>query len=540
MDISAKFIRQIPDSDVYRSRLSRELELIKDLGFSSVFVLASDIVRLTSDIPHIIRGSAGGSLVCYLLGISDIDPIVYGISLARFMHQKRKSIPDIDIDYPYNRRDEVFDRIYRHFGRDKVARISNHLHFRAKSALREAARRLKKDKDNCATVSLAKQLEGTFRGFSKHCGGLVFFENGVPEDLKLRDGQILLDKRQVQSLGMFKIDVLSNRALAQLADISSMSLSEYAEDDALAGELLSNGDSLGIIMGESPAVRKIFKSIQPKNMLETAFALALLRPAAAKCKQRLKSGQSPLLVFDDDATEFFMQKLGCSDAEADNFRRDFANGDMERIKLILDMFKSAEDRSLVEANFHRLRLYSFCKGHSISYGRLTWALAYWKAREPWKFWVSTLNHSRPMYRSWVHYRYAIEAGLDVMLGTGPWHLEGNKAVCLRPALSFDDVLDYKRFGYWTSNNFLECCFAKYYSEQVGVFIKFAGLVATYKTHRGENGWVTFVSVGVGRGQMLDLVLSGRVRLRGVDIVSGFGMVNHAGDIQVNRFELQTV
>lgn len=529
-----RFVRRLPAGAVYRERLARELRLIRDGGFVSVFVFVSDVLRLTGDIPHVVRGSAGGSLVCFLLGISDFDPVLYGVSLARFMHECRGDVPDIDIDFPYNRRDEVFERVFGFFGVDRVARISNRLHFRRRSALREARRRLGSGAGEGAVVSLAGELCGSFRGFGRHCGGVVFFEDGVPEGLRLGVGQVCLDKRGVEELGLFKVDFLSSRALAQLADLCDRPLSEYPEDDCLAGELLARGDCLGITLAESPALRRIFRQFAPGCMLDVALALALLRPAAARSRGRLLAGGDPVFVFDDDAIEFFVRALGCSEGEADNCRRVFARGCEEGIAGVLGRL-GGRDRSVVEGNFRRLSLYSFCKSHSISYGRLVWALAFWKAREPLRFWVSALNHCRSMYRRWVHFRSAICDGLDVALGVGPWHLVGERALCLRPALSFGCRLDFERFGFWVSEEFFEGCGCEYLVEDDGVFVRFCGLVATSKRHRGEGGWVTFVTVGVGNGEFLDLVLEGRVSLRGVDVVRGAGVLRDC--VQVAFFEL---
>ncbi len=140
-DIIDGFIRKLPKDPQYKVRLKRELKLIKQRNFIETFIQVKTILELTKDIPHVIRGSAGSSLVCYMLGITDIDPILYNISLARFMHEERIDNPDIDIDFPYNKREEVFNRIYLHFGKHRVARISNHLYYKEKSAIREAVRR---------------------------------------------------------------------------------------------------------------------------------------------------------------------------------------------------------------------------------------------------------------------------------------------------------------------------------------------------------------------------------------------------------------
>jgi error-prone DNA polymerase len=92
------------------------------------------------DIPTVIRGSAGSSLTCYLLGITSVDPIKFRISLSRFMHEKRDDLPDIDIDFPAHLREQIYEQIYDNYP-GRVARISNHLYYKPKSAIREAIRR---------------------------------------------------------------------------------------------------------------------------------------------------------------------------------------------------------------------------------------------------------------------------------------------------------------------------------------------------------------------------------------------------------------
>ena len=133
------FVRSPPKNAVYQHRLQEEFALIDRNQFVPVFLQVRRILELTQDIPHIIRGSAGSSLVCYLLGITQIDPIKHGLELARFMNTARADMPDIDMDFPYNRRDEVFDRINAAWP-GQVARVSNHIMWKPRSALRAAAR----------------------------------------------------------------------------------------------------------------------------------------------------------------------------------------------------------------------------------------------------------------------------------------------------------------------------------------------------------------------------------------------------------------
>ena len=101
------FTRQLPDNTRYAKRLEEELELIVKLGFAKHFLRVREILDLTRDIPHITRGSAGSSLICYLLGISDVDPIEEHIPLARFMNPKRDDLPDIDLDFPHWQQEKI-------------------------------------------------------------------------------------------------------------------------------------------------------------------------------------------------------------------------------------------------------------------------------------------------------------------------------------------------------------------------------------------------------------------------------------------------
>ncbi|MDB4489940.1 hypothetical protein N9045_00340 [bacterium] len=567
-DIIDGFIRKLPKDPQYKIRLKRELKLIKQRNFIETFIQVKTILELTKDIPHVIRGSAGSSLVCYMLGITDIDPILYNISLARFMHEERIDNPDIDIDFPYNKREEVFDRIYLHFGKHRVARISNHLYYKEKSAIREAVRRhgYRKQFSKHAdleqllgrskleeVVKTAASLCNTFRGFSLHCGGIVIFDEKIPEKWILKNNQIKLNKDQVEDKNLIKIDILSNRALAQLNDLSSRQLSAYPEEDEKTSRLLSDGDNMGITIAESPAMRKIFTSMKPKNRSDVAFALALLRPAAAAegNKDKILNGHDPVLVFDDDAIDKFREILNCSEAEADNYRRAFAKNKTEKIEELIAMVSSEEDKKLIRDNFKRLSLYSFCKSHAISYGQLVWALAYQKVRQPKQFWLTSINHCESMYSKWVFYRHAVAAGLEITLGKGPWKLVDNKIIGAETLESEGSKLDLLKHGYWIGESFLDGCYYEESIEDDGkTYVRFKGLVATYRRYTGEKQTkkgeahkykVTFVTMGYDNDKMVDLVLYGRPQVGRYNMIEGIGIKKtwcNSSHIQVAEYKME--
>ena len=134
-----KFTRSIPNTKEYNNRLEQELEIIAQLGFAKHFLRVREILDLTQDIPHITRGSAGSSLICYLMAISDVDPVAERIPLARFMNPKRDDLPDIDLDFPHWQQETVMNRIYRHWP-GRSARVSNYVTYKERSAVREAAK----------------------------------------------------------------------------------------------------------------------------------------------------------------------------------------------------------------------------------------------------------------------------------------------------------------------------------------------------------------------------------------------------------------
>ena len=136
-----RFIRHCPGTEEYTHRLAEETQIILQLRFVDYFIQICDIIAMTRDIPHMTRGSAGSSLVCYLLGITDVDPVEWDIPVARFLNPNRDDLPDVDIDFPHHKQNEVMQRIFKKWP-GRSARISNYVLYKDKSARREAAKRL--------------------------------------------------------------------------------------------------------------------------------------------------------------------------------------------------------------------------------------------------------------------------------------------------------------------------------------------------------------------------------------------------------------
>ena len=539
MDLIKHFRRPLPHGDEYSSRLARELCLIEKNGFESSFLQVREILDLVPDYRHITRGSAGCSLVAYLLGIHNLDPVKRNFALSRFMHENRPDFPDIDIDFAYNQRDLVIEKVKsKYYGR--VARISNHVMHRTKSAFREALRSLGHNKfisrhsdlkdvaGDMFEEAMAKsiELEGSFKNYSLHCGGIVIFPDKVPEDLKIDNEQIKLNKDQVDEQKLFKIDLLCNRGLAQINDLTDKQLEDYPEYDHATADIFRSGRTWGITFGESPAQRRLYKEMQPKSRSDISFCLALIRPlpsADGRRKEILQAyenkNDTSHMVYDDDGIYTIQKLLNCSESEAEIYRKAFSKNKTEKIDEFKQKLRHHPDRERIFKQLHYFKLYSFCKAHAFSYGNLVWALAYEKSRQPKKFWVATLNHAQSLYRPWVHAQEAKIAGLNFKyFGKKPWKIDGDDLIPETIEPKGDGWSQYKRRGYWISNRFMP----NMYQKKNNDYIEFCGLIATGRFHTVDNRNITFVTVGTSTGEYLDVILHGTHEFDKYDVLRGKG------------------
>ena len=592
------FEREIPEEDIYFERLIYEFTLIENKSFFEVFLQVREILLLTKEFPHIIRGSAGCSLVCYLMNITNINPILENIPLTRFMHERREDIPDVDIDFPYHCREEIFERIYRKW-EGRVARISNHVRFKEKSALKEAIRRtgyhkfIPKDFDvrqiiddpsiQYQVMEEAENLEGELRCYSLHCGGIIIFKDKVPDEYYLKDyqinkkskdkpimgAQLTLNKDEAEDFNFIKIDILSNRGLSQLWDISQRPIEDYPYDERVY-EMFERGETIGLTYAESRGMCKIFREMRPKNIEDIACALALIRPAASRNGQKFTFlrdyyqlgvvQRDDFLIYDDDAIQFISRILGISHSEADIYRKAFAKNKFHKKKEFRELMDERqrenmtnEKRQLIFEQLESLQEYSFCKSHAFSYAKLVYALAYQKYHNPRLFWESTLKHCHSSYRTWVHYREAKKVGVDIRrFGKG----RAKEILKNQVIQQFSSIEEYFRLGYWTGDNFLP----NMYYRNLGLraedeeeenenddkkkkkkrlpYCEFRGLIVTYKIFEADryikkkeknvelkkNKYLTFVTLGYEDGKYVDLVIWGMLKLNKTHTISGEGFV----------------
>ncbi len=509
----SRFKRPVPPGPEYQNRLVEEFELILSQRFTDYFLQICDIIDLTEDLQHMTRGSAGSSLVCYLLGITDVDPVQWRIPVARFMNPLRDDLPDVDIDFEHHRQTEVMERIFRKWP-GKTARLSNYVTYKEKSARREAAKRLGATGNlprNFTYESIgvdakeAKRIErkliGKKRAISKHCGGIVMFTRQLPKSLITQDNQILLDKYEIEDLEHLKVDILANRGLSQLLEIDPHTpLADYPTHDVATARLLCRGDVLGVTQGESPAMRRLFRAIQPESVYDCVFATALVRPVAMSGRQKAAVFQDwtqenleDTVVFEDDAIEIISSIIGVDMYEADMYRRAFAKKNDEKILEFVERLGNNPRKAEAMAALQELSGFGLCRAHAVNLGRLIWALAYHKAHNPEAFWRANLKHCQGSYRPWVYQTEAHRRGC----ATKP--------------------------GWWQHSFVPRCGVQTKWLERV----EFAGVIANGRVFRGKNGkYVTFLTLGTDYGEYIDIHIPRAFAYSDGDIVTGQGVIRH--------------
>jgi len=312
-------------------RLNQEVQTIKKMGFVSYFLIVWDFIHYAkqSGIPvGPGRGSAAGSLVSYLLGITDLDPLKYGLLFERFLNPERMGMPDIDIDFCYERRGEVIEYVTHKYGNQNVAQIITFGTMQARAAVRDVGRvmdvpyaevdkiakmipgdpnitlaqALKIEpqlaqlyKENEAArkiIEVAQVLEGLSRHASTHAAGVVISDKPLTEYVplfKTSDGQITTgyDMDGIAKIGLLKMDFLGLRTLTVISETCKLiqktrgievDINKIPLDDKKAYALLGQAASLGIFQLESSGMRELLKKIRPTQFEDLISILALYRP----------------------------------------------------------------------------------------------------------------------------------------------------------------------------------------------------------------------------------------------------------------------
>lgn len=333
-------------TDEIKERLEFEIKTIENMGYVDYFLIVWDFIKYAKDNEIMVgpgRGSAAGSLVSYTLGIIDIDPIKYDLLFERFLNPERISMPDVDIDFCYERREEVIEYVVNKYGKDRVAQIATFGTMAARGAIRDIGRaidmpygevdqvakqipteigmtidkalgvntELKNIYDNDENIKelidLARAVEGLPRHTSTHAAGVVISKLPVTEYVPLsRNNESITTQytmTELEELGLLKMDFLGLRTLTVIRDALKLIEDNYEKqvdfsksnhDDPNIYKMFSRGETLGIFQFESSGMRQFLKELKPTGFENIVAANSLYRPGPmAQIPRYIENKENP-------------------------------------------------------------------------------------------------------------------------------------------------------------------------------------------------------------------------------------------------------
>ena len=319
------------EAEKHRERLDYELGVIKRMGYVDYFLIVWDFINYAKQNGIAVgpgRGSGAGSIVAYSLAITDIDPIRYNLLFERFLNPERVSMPDIDVDFCYERRQEVIDYVVRKYGKDKVVQIVTFGTLAARAVIRDVGRVLDMpyaDVDRVAKlvpnelgitldkalkdsqdfkslyesdasvkhlIDMARRLEGLPRNTSMHAAGVVICQKAADEFVPLSrggDGTITTQYTMttLEELGLLKMDFLGLRTLTVIQDAvnlvnkthpGKLNIDKIDYNDRNVMELIGSGHTEGIFQLESAGMKNFMKELKPKSLEDITAGISLYRP----------------------------------------------------------------------------------------------------------------------------------------------------------------------------------------------------------------------------------------------------------------------
>jgi DNA polymerase III alpha subunit len=469
-------------------RLRHELHVIAAKDFCGYILTVADLVggRRTCG-----RGSGASSLVVYCLGITNVDPVRWNLLFERFLAPSRSDPPDLDIDFPWDERDAVLAEAMRRHGRERVAAVANHLHFAPRGALRAVALAAGLDGDAigaarrrldaqarygepaglgapwAALGEAAAQLAGAPHHLGLHCGGIVITGGPIADFAPLHPSAKTVggrplpvlpwEKDGTEAMGLVKIDLLGNRALAvvrdSLADLAALGIAiDEARwrpaDDPLARDLVARGDTLGCFYIESPAMRQLQAKAGSGDFDRLVVHSSIIRPAAsgwidtylARLHEHRRSGRHDpawyphpalrgllsesfgVLSYQEDVMLAAQRLAGFDDARANALRKALGQwGTGSRLTSFAGEFRDGCAANGVDAVVAQqvwemiasFSGYSFCKAHSASYAMVSFQCAWLKAHHPGVFLARVIANEGGFYGPGAYLEDARRRGVAI-------------------------------------------------------------------------------------------------------------------------------
>ncbi|MEA3334405.1 MAG: DNA polymerase III subunit alpha [Chloroflexota bacterium] len=500
-----------PAGDI-QERLTRELDSIDHHGYAPLFLLVADVVRFarSQDIPVSTRGSVANSLVAFCTGISTVDPVAHNLLFERFLSPARLDPPDIDLDFCSRRRDQVLEYVRETYdlpatnttpGEERVALVGTISTMRLKSAIRETAkayglddhltgqvirllpgrrhpdprRRSKKSAEEVLAeaqkltndpgmseklrqvVTNAYALEGQPHHLSVHPGGIVITPGPLADTVPVQwtaKGFLItqFDHRDVEAIGLPKIDLLGIRALTVLADTVELvqrdvdpnfRLADIPLDDPSTAAMLEAGNTIGVFQCDSSGAQRTLRQLRARTLADLAVANAFFKPGPAAGGmaqvfiQRYR-GEAPVeylhptlepilgntkgvLIFQEQILRVATEIAGLDWQQADRLRRGMSKFQPEEMKKTQDVFiRGCQESGFSEQQANRLwdqiipfAGYGFNQGHATAYADVSYRSAYLKTHYPAQFLCARLAERGGFHHPAVYMAEARQLGIDV-------------------------------------------------------------------------------------------------------------------------------
>ena len=460
-------------------RLTRELDIIDQMGFTAYYLITWDMIRYAQSrgFYHVGRGSGANSIVAYCLKITDVDPIELELYFERFLNPHRSSPPDFDIDFSHRDRDEIIDYMMKRYGRNHAALLGMYPTFQHNAIVRELgkvfglpkaeidqlAERGVRNNDRIARAILqyGKLLKDFPAGLSIHPGGILISEEPLSSwcavHLPPKGFQTaLVDMFVAENIGLYKLDVLSQRGLGHIReciqlvkanrriDIEIHDIDKFKRDPLIREELM-HGRTIGCFYIESPAMRQLIKKLHCDNYATLVAASSIIRPGVGRSgmmHQYIRRHHDPngfeyphpklrellgstygVMIYQEQVIQVAHEWAGMDMADADMLRRATSakyRGSAHLPRLKEKFFAHCGARSYppdvtaeVWRQIESFADFSFCKAHSASYAVESYQSLYLKTHFPIEFAVAVINNFGGFYSRELYFYELMRAGARV-------------------------------------------------------------------------------------------------------------------------------
>lgn len=444
--------------------IEKELSFFANRGDEHYFLTVHDIVRFANENNILCqgRGSAANSIVCYVLGITSVDPVELGLLFDRFMNEGRNDPPDIDVDFEFDRREEVIQYIYNRFGRDRAALVATVSTYRSDSSFIEVSKAMGVDagtisadeleirfdelaKDKVHRKPLIQKLTQEMRRFPRHLsthpGGFVLSQDPLCEIVPIEPGRkekrtiIQWDKDDLETLGLMKIDILSIRFLSTLQKATSLvglNWRDIPADDPATYKMIQQGKTHGTFQIESRAQIDKLVQTKPQKYYDLVVQVALVRPSPSEggmvqpymrnlklarqgtpfrvgheILDRILDRTHGVPIFQEQVMQISIEVAGFSPAEADQLRRSLGNQrsadsiDEMGQKLYQALIDNKVPEDFAKKLFQYVKGYAhygFPESHAASYAALAYKSAYMKCHHPAELFIGLVTAEPGFYK----------------------------------------------------------------------------------------------------------------------------------------------